>query len=296
MVEDNLEKRIKEDENQVVERLKLLKNSKTIPEIISGEHTVYPGTYDIDHDITIKEDGILIIKPGTTINFYANRGLYNGREGGALISDGNGGQIIVQGTKSAPVILQAKTLTWQGVTLELTKKNNTLKYVTIRNAKKEKGGGIHTHDSKLDLEDCTIEQCEAISGGGIYNWGSEITTRKTILKDNIAKEHGGGMYNGESGIVMFDSHVLHNQAGNSSGGIENNFSDIKIETTEIKSNQAKYGGGLNNYKSTIRIINSIVEENIANKGGGVYIHQSKLIQFGVNSIENNTPDNIYERK
>ena len=317
MAYKNLEQELNESEKWLVEGLEELANSMIIPVNISGYHTIKSGTYDVDHDIIVNVDGRLCIEEGTTLNFKVGKGLYIGK----LLEDG--GQLCIYGTKSNPVVLQAKTSTWKGLSLIHTNKNNVINFTTIKNARKQYGGGIFTKNSTLLIVDSTIKQCKATSrGGGMYNLESDVYLDNSIVEENSANHHGGGIYTQESIIRVDNTDIIQNIANFRGGGIYNIESELKMENSNVtentsmedgagmyndesnirinKSNITKNsshmsGGGIYNHKSFLSIGKSNITKNNAEwYGGGMYNDESTLIEHYSNDISNNLPDNIRE--
>jgi len=249
MNEDTLEDSINESEKWLVDGLNGLKDRIKI----------------INDDIYVRTGQTLTINSGSIWKFATGKGIYV--EGGLL-------QIL--GTEKEPVVLEANMITWNGITIYDSKLENSIKYTTIRDGKKD-GGGINVSESNLFLNYSTIEKCEAeLYGGAIYcSNNSSIKIENTIIKENHARDCGGGIYN-------------------------NGASSLRIENTIIKDNRAIYGGGIDNgdniyRKTSLRLENVQIIENIASHGGGIYNVQATLVLFGKNTIENNTPDNIDNR-
>jgi len=278
MTEHNLEDELNESEKWLVDGLNEL--NRLIPEVITENYTIKSGVYDVDHDIRV-ENCKLTIEKGVTLNFGIDKKLYIGKvlyvgKGYDNTSQINTSQIVTEGTKSAPVILQAKMMTWNGITINNTKTDNILRYTYIRDGNKFgfDGGGIDIENSLLSLEDCVIEKCEATHGGGIYNNRSScVRMKNTIITENHANWTGGGI------------ETCYN-------------SFLRMENTTISKNHAeKYGGGMCNWESTVRMENTTITENHAKENsGGIYSYDSKILKYGKNTIENNTPDNIREDK
>jgi predicted outer membrane repeat protein len=49
-------------------------------------------------------------------------------------------------------------------------------------------------DSDISLSDVTIEECNADSGGDIYQFGGTLSIARSFVQDNSATCQGGGIY------------------------------------------------------------------------------------------------------
>ena len=55
-------------------------------------------------------------------------------------------------------------------------------------------------------------------GGGIVNYGSDLTVADAIISGNEAEEKGGGIYSGDGTLEIRDSKISNNYVGDQSGG------------------------------------------------------------------------------
>lgn len=322
MTQDNLEHRIDEGEREMFERLQQIQDTEssssggTIPEFIEHEYTIKSGTYDVDHHILVHEKGTLIIEKGTVLNFDKDIGLFIGTR------MEKGGTLHVDGTADEPVIMKKKDDSWNsewyGITIEHSLNGNLLSNVNIKGAKKEQGGGIYIHQSKLRLENGTINYCEARQGGGMYNEDSEVEVYTSNIHDNKS-DVGGGIYHNGSVLKAINSNISSNNAQNGGGGIfisnakgelghcniskndaeswggagictEN--SRVKISFSQITENKTEgWGGGLSaTHRSYIELEGVNIEKNKAHFGGGMNIDESTVEDISIlsrSSILNN---------
>jgi len=311
MPEDNLEEIIKKKNVKIVERLEEQRLKKIelekiggIPQFITEDYTIKSGKYDIDHDIKV-ENATLTIEKGTTINFGKDKGIYIGKY------EENHSQIISEGTKAEPIILQTKMIRWCGLRLENTKSDNILRYTRISGALKDRGGGINIYRGRLLLDNIILERCEAeyTTGGGINIEDSDVRMENASIIDNYANSCGGGIYVNNSEVKIINTFIKNNKASAGAGIDIQHKSNISLEDTALISNHAEGpGGGIRAQdNSKVRITNITVTKNRASNkdmqigeinvmGGGIYIYEAKLIQYGVNNITDNTPNDIYEFK
>jgi len=320
MTEHNLEDELNESEKWLVDGLNKITRPTTIPEWITEDYTIKSGVYDIFHNVYV-QNSTLTIEKGVTLNFGIGNWIVIGTQS---FTDS---RIVTEGTRAEPVILQAKITIWGGIELKYTMSDNIFKYTTIRNGKKNCGGGINAHNSQITLEDCLIEKCEGkdfggglnffnavgkienttiignrvkVYGGGLCSNNSSIQINNGIIKDNKSDEHGGGVdVRSGSSIVMKNTTIKNNNSEMFGGGIciENAYVDLVRAT--IMNNRAKYGGGIFHWENcSLRLENSIIKDNYAEiTGGGIDNRpSSKITKYGINSIFNNKPENIYETK
>jgi len=268
MNDDNLENRMRKMKKDVIERLEFeAKFSKEIPELITGDYTIRSGIYTLSHDIRV-ENGRLTIEKGTTLNFEKDKGVYIGTD-----YTWNTSRIMTLGTQQEPIILQAKTATWNGITIARTKEDNSIIYTTIRDAKKKEGGGIYSGYSKLYLKNTTLKNCQAESFGGIYFIFGELQ----IDNSTIEKCTGGGLLNQDTELNIDKTTIKNNYSGS---GIYNASSDVKITNSMITENAH---GGISNSSANVKIENTQIIGNTTPECGGAGIHNS----FGsVVTIEN----------
>lgn len=94
-----------------------------------------------------------------------------------------------------------------------------LKGALLKNGHAAQGGALLVHDACLaTMEDCLIENCVAVQGGGIYADGSRasVTLLRTVAHANSASESGGAAFVNEAAFRAADSTFYQNTA--SQGG------------------------------------------------------------------------------
>ena len=88
--------------------------------------------------------------------------------------------------------------------------------------------------------------CSNGNGGGIYNYGDNMTIINCKIKNNIAK-CGGGIYHNtdckRSQSSVFGTDIIGNKAY-AGGGIHANHGHINLENVNVKGNYAWHGGGI----------------------------------------------------
>jgi hypothetical protein len=206
----------------------------------------------------------------------------------------------------------------------------TLSDMTIRNGKKNEGGGIN-NVGHLTVNRCNIIKNTAnFEGGGIYNGGtlnlnnvlitdntagesSVVTSGEDgggifnnggtvymhdgdIIARNTAKEDGGGICNAEGTVNMNGGFIDHNTANENGGGIDNFEGTVNMNGGFIACNTAKDdGGGIYNFYSTVNLNGGLITGNKANlptpSGGGIY-NLGGTITGNTGIVRYNMPDQI----
>src|SRR4051812_34537962 len=98
----------------------------------------------------------------------------------------------------------------------------------------ENGGGIYNDSGKLTLYNCTVQDCDAFnggglfsrpSGGGIYSTGSQsaLTINSCRFMDNDVELSGGAIAKSGGSLVVTESFFGKNTADNGASHIYNAF-------------------------------------------------------------------------
>lgn len=136
--------------------------------------------------------------------------------------------------------------------------------VITDNAAVDYGGGLFLDGSTVVLENCTLANNTARSGGGLANFGdlSSVTLNHSTVSGNSATSNGGGIYNAPGNQPV-------QVGGGDSAGI------AILNNCTIADNSAFYGGGLFNLDVAF-LTDCIVRGNSADHGGGIY-HDARNI-------------------
>jgi hypothetical protein len=154
----------------------------------------------------------------------------------------------------------------------------------------------------------TIANGSSSFGGGIVNFGSDVTLAKSIVTNNAASVSGGGIANFGDGanfggnpsftgeFTLIDSKVSGNDATNGGGGgIYNAAGDVMLVRSEVSGNDAAVGGGMigggfgrfSNFSFT----NSTVSGNTARgSGGGIALFGRAGVSMTSSAVSGNTAD------
>jgi len=178
----------------------------------------------------------------------------------------------------------------------------TLENLTLKNGKgstNEYGGAIDAAGIKtLTLKHCTIKDCTAYGGGGIFlNGGVEAVLEScTITGCQTTSDGGGAIYAGASGkqpIVRIKGGLIKNNTGHITGGAiniirgslyintdENGNPDNPSTKTEIGINALKASGGAGNFGGGIYCLWD-------NKPGKLKIHNVRIWSCTVKAVDTN---------
>lgn len=113
---------------------------------------------------------------------------------------------------------------------------------------KEGGGAAFTNaNGTTALSSCTISNCSATSGGGVYTSGNTEIQDDTVIEGCTATS-GGGVYLNNAALTMSsDSSVIRKCTSSKNGGAifaTGSEADVQISAGEISANKAKgFGGG-----------------------------------------------------
>jgi len=126
-------------------------------------------------------------------------------------------------------------------------------------------------DTTAVLNGFTIQNGNAVSGGGIYCENSSPLITYSFLTNNAGVEYGGGIYcNSSNAKIIYVT--IQNNSTNYGGGLSCNNSNIYVENVEIKNNFANaYGGGIYCYLESEATFKSVLLSNNSslNYGGGI---------------------------
>ena len=112
----------------------------------------------------------------------------------------------------------------------------------------------------LTLENITLKDGLADSGGAIYNAGT-LTIRRSTLRDNVATLWGGGLTSA-FGFLTVEKSTFTNNSALTGGAIYSNDIRASIVNSTFSANRAEnYGGGIDVQGGEITIVNSTLYGN-----------------------------------
>jgi len=237
----------------------------------------------VNTNITVPEEGQLIIDPGVEVFFLNN---YKMEVRGSLKAIGTFENRITFGT-------QERGCNWKGIRFlpESSKGlSSMLVYCIIENGTADgpenidkMGGGVFIHgNDRVTLSHCIIRnnrttemQGNLTGGGGVGILDCSPFLEYNKIIDNIAAEFGGGIGLFNASPIMHHNLVAGNHAGIGGGGIcISAGSNPKITNFTLVVNTAIHvgGGALISENSTPTFRNSILYFNSAKYGNEVYIN------------------------
>jgi len=153
------------------------------------------------------------------------------------------------------------------------------------------GGGFYFNACNYDINNITIDNCKANSGGALVLASGKGKINNSTFSNNTALKNGGGIYlSNENGTIISNSKIINNSA-NIGGGIyiNNTNSNIELDNIEISGNKAttSSGGGIYAYGTlTINGNKTKITDNEASTyGGGLMIKTKAIVNNGL--FENN---------
>jgi CSLREA domain-containing protein len=149
-----------------------------------------------------------------------------------------------------------------------------------------------------EISGATIQNGEALGGGGIYNRGDLTLTNSTVSGNAIPYAgggSGGGIYNSAGALTLINTTVSENTIGayGYGAGIANGFGGTATLTDSMVSgNTAYFGGGISNHDyATLTLTNSTVSGNTAiYDGGGIFNHDYATLTLTNSTVSGNSTE------
>lgn len=162
-----------------------------------------------------------------------------------------------------------------------------LENVTVTDNRAHSGGGVHLTGGEIIIDNSTISGNRAtVLGGGIstalFTVSGDI--RNTQITQNVAEASGdgGGIHVGRLATITLDatSAVTSNTAGEFGGGVYND-GQLLLDGGSINSNDALSGGGVYvDQNGTLTATGGSISHNDATDGGGVFAINQVILQDG----------------
>lgn len=255
-----------------------------------GIEASYASEIEVDNCIIKNNEAIsgagIYISGGASINIHDCTIEYNDSNGNTD-NDGGGGIACFDGSSNIGIannVIRHNTSDSYGGGIQLSSVAK-VEYNSIENNDAVYGGGISVWAGTNNvISNNTIEDNDATYGGGIYSKIVVSIEENTIQNNNAFNltldGYGGGVYieNWNSSTQeLFDNNLLGNSADNG-GGIYLLNSNTKIYGGLIRSNTATLcGGGIYAYHSNPSLEYIIICSNIASNVGGVCIEDDNDI-------------------
>ena len=185
-----------------------------------------------------------------------------------------------------------------------TRADATLKGCTVANNKSvSTGGGIAAKLGTVTLDDTTVENNQAVNGGGLFHLGIAVPGSLTlqngsIIRNNTASSMGGGLFLwGNVGLKSDNSEISGNKAlygaGIAASQYTANFASPKLELVNTKVNNngdasTVMGGGIYAASGvTVTSKNTKFLDNTANSGGGILLYLNSSADLNNSEVSGN---------
>ena len=145
-----------------------------------------------------------------------------------------------------------------------------------------------TSVTTTNINNITITNCTAPSGGAIYNQGHLTITNSTLTHNNATWSGGAIMGVGNSAITINNSNLTHNTAY-WGGAIHNIGGTLNINNSNLTHNNATYNGGAinNQYANMTLTQNNITLNTATHDGGAIYNYNYANMTLTQNNITHN---------
>jgi hypothetical protein len=138
--------------------------------------------------------------------------------------------------------------------------------LTITGGSAGTGGGVANYGGELSLTNVTISGNSANGGGGLFNAGTATLTNVTVSGNSAAT--AGGLFNLHGMLSLTNVTVSGNSAAYAGGGLYNYKGTTSLTNVTVSGNSASNTGGLYNYGGTTSLTNTIVAGNSSGDVGG----------------------------
>ena len=160
----------------------------TIQGALSG--SLGPGNYIVNGDCEVISGQSLTINPGTTF-------LHNGHHTWDIY-----GELTAVGTETQPIVFDRQNPIeenkWGGLRFQDgASEDCILQWCEIAFCKNQwapntRGGGIYIDRTGVDILNCTIRNCQAADGGGIFTlYANGLLISECTIINNFAQDAGG---------------------------------------------------------------------------------------------------------
>jgi len=169
----------------------------------------------------------------------------------------------------------------------------TINNLTITNCNASTGGAIYNDGGTLNINNSNLTQNNANLGGAILNRGNLTITNSNLQYNNADTENGGAIWNSGT-LNITHSNLTHNTAEGVNagyGGAIYNVDISSITDTNLQYNNANRGGAIHN-GGTLNITHSNLTHNTAKENGGaIHINSKGILNICGSDINNNTAPN-----
>lgn len=280
--------------------------------VITGNEE-WSGSIQITGNITVSQDGVLIIHPGTSVTV----------QGSYSIQIEKNGRIMAQGTPTDSIVFIPLSISagWGGISfseMDEHADSSVFQYCSIQHCYRKSNGSAFSAAEfhKLRLSNCRIMHCENDNkyGAGFYGDSANVIIRNCYFAYNHAG-HGGGLYFIDSDPLIEGSTFHHNTSYWDAAAMFFYCSDPRISNCLVTYNEVGSSGGealyfeeskgvitdskiLNNenvgiccYHAGISIVNTVIANNTGYDAGGIHLinaHPSIINSTIVNNFGSTT--------
>ena len=159
------------------------------------------------------------------------------------------------------------------------------------------GGGLYNYGNELTLIRCRFVENQASRGGGILNWeDGDASIVECDFEFNSANT-GGGVYNYLCSPTLTDCTFVGNTAVDGGGVLNANpggSSNIPVFMRCVfrENNAISEGGGIHNFSISPQILECTISDNTAAIGGGMLSWNGSSPFLGDSLVCGNAPDQV----
>ena len=165
---------------------------------------------------------------------------------------------------------------------------DTVIWKNCRNCVDRGEGGALDIDGSAELNNCVFDNCQAISGGGVYaRLGTSCKFANCIFTQNVASMGGGAIWavgtSEITGCTFSGNSSKH--SGGAIGGI-----DMQVVNCEFIRNRAQSAGAITTFSGNVKIQGCTFLNNVAEQNGGAVVNEGLSAILSENTIRNNHAD------
>jgi predicted outer membrane repeat protein len=140
-----------------------------------------------------------------------------------------------------------------------------LEDITLTDGYANTGGAIFNNGGTLNIVNSTLTDNEAYYGGALANMGGTVTIERSTFSGNSATDDGGAIGNTilpAASITIITSTFSGNSAGDVGGAIYNAVGTIQMSSSTFAQNSAgTSGGAIYNQTGAVLLVNTILADS-----------------------------------